>query len=332
MSKPLFLIFLLILIGIIGFHLIEDMSFLDSLYMTIITIFTVGFRELKEPMSQGGQIFTILVIIGGAGTVLFAFTKLFEIVNEGGLQTFLRKRHMEKHLKKIKDHYIICGHGRIGKTVEEALKAEGVPFVVIDSDPAEISALKEDQQTLSIEGDATNEEVLEMAGIKRAKGLAALLPTDADNLYLVLTVKLISPSLFVLAKALDDEAERKILQIGANKLVSPYKLSGHRIAQSLIRPTLVDFMDLIIRRQELALNMEEFVVRKGSPLRDKSMKESAIRNIANVIVVATKKPGKNIVFNPLADAILGLGDTLLVMGDKESIQSFESHFMGASNV
>jgi voltage-gated potassium channel len=328
MSKPFLLILLMILVGIIGYHFIEHMNLLDSLYMTIITIFTVGFREVKAPLSQGGQIFTIIVIIGGAGTVLFALTKLVEIVYEGGLQTFLRRRHMEKRLDKIKDHYIICGHGRIGRTVKESLKTEGVPFVVIENNPSEISALKEKADCLFIDGDATNEEVLISAGIKRAKALAALLPTDADNLYLVLTVKLINPSLFVLAKALEEEAEKKIIQIGANKLVSPYKLSGQRISQSMIRPTLVDFMDLVIRRQELALNMEEFIVRKDSPLLGKSLREGAIRSHANVIVVATKKPGEKIVFNPPAGATLTLGDTLLVLGDKESIQSFELQFMG----
>jgi voltage-gated potassium channel len=332
MFKPFLLILLMILIGTIGFLIIEHMSLLDSLYMTVITIFTVGFRELKEPMSHAGQIFTIMVIIGGAGTVLFAFTKLAEIVFEGGLQNFFWRRRMERRLEKIKDHFILCGHGRIGRTVKESLKHEGMPYVVIENNPLEIKVLEEESGSLFVEGDATNEEVLNKAGIKRAKALAALLPTDADNLYLVLTVKLINPSLFVLAKVLEEEAEKKILQIGANKIVSPYKLSGHRIAQSMIRPTLVDFMDLIIRRQELALNMEEFVVRKDSQLRGKSLRECAIRSRSNVIVVAIKRPGQNIVFNPPAGDTLDLGDTLLVLGDKDAMQSFEKNFMGAQNV
>ena len=332
MFKPFLLILLMILIGTLGFLIIEHMSLLDYLYMTVITIFTVGFRELKEPMSRAGQIFTIMVIIGGAGTVLFAFTKLAEIVFEGGLQNFFWRRRMERRLEKIKDHFILCGHGRIGRTVKESLKHEGMPYVVIENNPLEIKSLEEESDSLFVEGDATNEEILNKAGIKRAKALAALLPTDADNLYLVLTVKLINPSLFVLAKVLEEEAEKKILQIGANKIVSPYKLSGHRIAQSMIRPTLVDFMDLIIRRQELALNMEEFVVRKDSLLRGKSLRECAIRSRSNVIVVAIKRPGEKIVFNPPAGDTLGLGDTLLVLGDKEAMQSFEQNFMGAQNV
>lgn len=331
MLKPLLLILLMILIGTIGFAVIEHLDLLDSLYMTIITIFTVGFKEVKEPMSRAGQIFTIFVIIGGAGTAVYAFTRVAEIVYGGGLRKLLRRKHMEKRLERIRDHYIICGHGRIGRTVSESLRDEGASFVVIENGPAELAALKEEPGCLFVEGDATNEDVLHKAGIKRAKALAALLPTDADNLYLVLTVKLINPSLFVLAKAIEDEAEKKIIQIGANKLVSPYKLSGHRIAQSLIRPTLVDFMDLIIRRQELALNMEEFIVGKDSPLIGKSLKECAIRTHANVIVVATKKPGEGIIFNPPAGATLGLGETLLVLGDKEAMHAFELNFMGASN-
>ncbi len=167
------------------------------------------------------------------------------------------------------------------------------------------------------------------AGIKRAKALVALLRSDADNLYLVLTVKLINPSLFVLSKALEEEGERKILQIGANKVVSPYKLSGLRIAQGLIRPTVVDFMDLIIRRKELSLFMEEMVVKKDSPLVNRNLAESDIRKKSNVIVVAIKKPGKEIIFNPSPGITIDTGDTLLVLGDKEAVNQFENIFLGS---
>ena len=179
-----------------------------------------------------------------------------------------------------------------------------------------------------MEGDATNEEVLVKAGIKRAKALAALLATDADNLYLVMTVKLINPSLFVLSKVMDEEAERKILQIGANKVVSPYKLSGLKMAQALIRPTLVDFLDLIIRRSELSLSMEEMIVKKNSKIVDRTLEECDIRRKANVIVVAIKKPGEEIVFNPSPSVDIVSGDTLLVLGDNAHIDLFEKTYIG----
>jgi len=324
------LIILMMLIGTIGFHVIEGWSFLDCLYMTVITIFTVGFKEVRV-LSPQGQIFTIFVILGGVGTAIFAFTKIAEIAFEGGINKFWRRKRMEKKLKNLKDHYIICGHGRMGKIVRERLEEEKLTFVVIDNKEEKLQDIKQTNSCLFIEGDATHEDILTKAGIKKAKGLAALLPTDADNLYLVLSAKLINPSLFILSKAMDEEAERKILQIGANKVVSPYKLSGLKIAQGLIRPTLVDFMDLIIRRKELALYMEELVVKKDSKIVNRNLTECDIRRTANVIVVAVKKPGEELVFNPSPDTKMETGDILLVLGDKNAVNQFENIYLGTSS-
>ncbi len=310
--------------------MIEGWSFLDCLYMTVITIFTVGFKEVRVLSSQG-QIFTIFVILGGVGTAIFAFTKIAEIAFEGGISKFWRRRRMEKEIKNLKDHYIICGHGRMGKIVRERLEEEKLPSIVIDYKEEQLEDLKQTNSCLFIEGDATHEDILTKAGIKKAKGLAALLPTDADNLYLVLSAKLINPSLFILSKAMDEEGERKILQIGANKVVSPYKLSGLKIAQGLIRPTLVDFMDLIIRRKELSLYMEEFAVKKDSQIVNRNLRESDIRKTANVIVVAVKKPGEELVFNPSPDTKMETGDILLVLGDKNAVNQFENIYLGASS-
>jgi len=327
MWKPIVLFICLLLIGTIGFHSIESLSFLDSLYMTIITVFTVGFRELKEPMSPAGQVFTIFIILGGVGSVLYTFTKLGEIVYEGTINKIWRRRRMEKMIQKLKDHYIICGHGRMGQTVRERLEAENLPYVVIDNREEELAKLRDKQDCLFIEGDATSEDVLIEAGIKRGKALAALLATDADNLYLVMTVKMLAPSLFVLSKAMAEDAERKILQIGANKVVSPYKESGLKMAQGLIRPTLVDFMDLIIRRSELSLSMEELVVKKQSRIVQQTLAECDIRRKANVIVVAVKKPGEDIQFNPSPSMKIVPGDTLLVLGNNADIDLFEKSYI-----
>ena len=316
----------MILIGTFGFHFIEEMPPLDAFYMTIITIFTVGYREVK-PLSPAGQIFTIFVILGGVGTVLYAFTKIAEIIFGGGLQSFLRRKRMEKRLRNIKDHYIICGHGRTGRTVRERLMEEGVAFVAIDNSDDKLECLKDNPDCLFIKGDATQEEVLLAAGIKHAKGLAALLSTDADNLYLSFTAKLLVPSLFILAKATEEAAEKKLLQIGANRIVSPYKFSALKIAQGLLRPTVVDFIDLIIRRKELSLSMEEFIVSKDSVFKDRSLAESNIRQQANVIVVANKKRGADIVFNPVSSMKIEVGDSLLVLGDTQAMQLFENSFI-----
>lgn len=329
MWKPVLLILLMIMIGVTGFHLIEGWPFLDCLYMTIITISTVGFKEVRD-LSPQGQIFTIFIVLGGVGTVIFAFTKIAEVVFEGGVNEFWRRRKMEKKLQNLKNHYIICGYGRMGKIVSERLAEENSPFVVIENNENKIKEIQKNNTYLFIRGDATQEEVLVRAGIKNARALAALLPSDADNLYLVLTVKLISPSLFVLSKAMDEEAERKILQIGANKVVSPYKLSGLKIAQGLIRPTLVDFVDLIIRRKELSLYMEELVVKKESGIVERTLIECDLRRKANVIVVAVKRPGEEIDFNPSPNYTFETGDTLLVLGNEEAIKKFEKLYMEPS--
>jgi voltage-gated potassium channel len=254
-------------------------------------------------------------------------TKIAEIIFEGGMQRFLWRKRMEQKLKKIKDHYIICGCGRIGGTVLERLEQERISLVVIDSCHDALSEFPKSGTRLYIHGDATQEDVLIQAGVKRARALAALLPTDADNLYLVLTAKLLNPSLYVLSKALEEDGEKKILQIGANKIISPYKLSALRIAEGLIRPTVVDFVDLIIRRKEISLNMEELVLNRYSRLVGRSLKESDIRKKANVIVAAIKKPGEDIVFNPSPEEKFEIGDTLLVLGDKETIGTFERYFI-----
>jgi voltage-gated potassium channel len=294
--------------------------------MTVITIFTVGFNEVRE-MSPLGRVFTIFIIIGGVGTVLFAFTKTAEIVFEGGMKEFWRRRKMEKGLENLKDHFIICGYGRMGKIVSERLHEENLPFVIIENNAAKIETLRKERKFLFIPGDATQEEILLQAGIKKSRALATLLPSDADNLYLVLTVRLISPSLFILSKVVDEEAEKKIIQIGANKVVSTYRLSGLKIAQGLIRPTVVDFMDLIIRRKELSLYMEEYTAKKESILIGKTIAELNIRQKANVIVVAVKKPGKDIIFNPSSNFNIAAGDTLLVLGDELGINQFEKLFI-----
>ncbi len=326
MWKPFALLLLVILIGIVGYHLIEGWPFLDCLYMTVITIFTVGFHEVAD-LSSLGRIFTIFVIFGGVGTAIFTFTKVGEIIYEGGINRFWRRRNMENKLKNLKNHYILCGHGRMGRIVRERLEEESLPFVVVDSNEEKLEDLKETNACCFIEGDATQEEVLLQAGIKTAKGLVALLPTDPDNLYLVMTVKLLNPSLFVIARAMTDEAEKKILQIGANFVVSPYSVSGLRIAQALIRPTVVDFVDLIIRREELSLFMEEFVVKRNAKIDGQTLKTCDLRREANVIVVAIKKPGEEIVFNPSPDIRIGKGDTLLVLGYEDAITQFEKNYL-----
>jgi voltage-gated potassium channel len=329
MRKALLLILLVIILGTLGYYFLEGWPLLDGFYMTIITIFTVGFREVQT-LTLRGQVFTVFIILAGVGTLLYAFTQLGDMVFGGGMSQLLWRKKMERQIRRLKDHYIICGYGRMGHTVVDRFSAEKVPYVVIEIREERAASLAQDQKVLVITGDATQEEVLVEAGVKRARALAALLPTDADNLYLTLTAKLINPAIFVLAKALEEEGEKKILQIGANRTVSPYKVGGLKIAQALLRPTLVDFMDLIIRRQEISLAIEEITVPKNAKIAGHSLADSQIRKQANVIVVAVKKPGMDINFNPSPDITIETGDTLLVLGDEASEKNFEKVFIRGS--
>ena len=254
----------IIVIGIIGYTAIEGWSFLDSLYMTVITITTVGFDEVHD-LSAGGRIFNIFLIIGGVGGALYTLTGLIEYVVEGHFGINLGRRRMENKIAKLKDHLILCGYGRVGEEIANTLKEEDVPFVIVDNRP-ECIARAEQEGYLYLQGDATSDDVLKEAGIGRARGLVAAVGTDVDNTYITLSAKGLCPTLLITARASDAEAGKKIKMAGADRIVSPNVIGARRIAMLALRPSVVDFIDTITRRRGPELQMENIAINKDSSL------------------------------------------------------------------
>ena len=264
------------LVGTLGFVFIEGWSLGEAFYMTILTISTVGFSEV-HPLSSEGRLFASFLIVTGLGTAIYTFTRLGQVVLEGELQGVLGRKRMKNKLAKLKDHYIVCGFGRIGKPVAQDLKQEGYTVCILENDPereSEISAAEH----LYLIGDATDESVLDLAGIRRAKVVLALLPSDADNLFVTITVKELNPGVTVIARASDEKVEPRLKRSGADKVISPYKTAYARFFHAAIKPTVVEFLELVTHREYLQLSMEEITVLDGSTLQDITLSESEIRH------------------------------------------------------
>ena len=316
----------MIFIGTLGFYIIEGWSFLDCLYMTVITIFTVGFKEVRI-LSPQGQIFTIFVILGGVGTALFAFTKIAEIAFEGGINKFWRRRRMEKELKNLRDHYIICGYGRMGKIVRERLEEEKLPFVVIDNKEDAVAQLEEDGY-LYIHGDATNDTVLTKAGIDRARGLITVVGADTNNTYITLTARGLCPDLFIEARASLPGSEVKLEMAGANRVISPQAIGGRRMALLALRPAVVDFIDNVAYRSGQELQMENIEVGKRSSLIGMTIDQASHKTKATILAIITSNG--QVLANPLEDTI-NAEDRLVVIGARNKLAELESTFEGGDD-
>ncbi len=314
-KHALLLLLAVILFGTFGYTLIENWDLFDALYMTIISITTTGYREV-HPLSQFGKIFTLLVIILGVVTIAYTGGRVAQFFVETYV---LRRRRMTKKLKELKDHYIICGFGRMGKKICFELAESKAPFVVIEKNPEEIEMLN-NLNYLYVEGDATDDNVLLQAGIKRAKGLVAVLPTEAENVFATLSARVINPNIFIVSRAVEEETESKLLKAGANRVVKPYEIGGHRMAQVLLRPGVVDFIDIIARDKRFDLTIEEIEVRKDSPLIGQALTDSPIRNKLNTIIVAIYGTDGNIVYNPQSQTVIKENDKLIVIGEEKNIQ------------
>ena len=307
--------------GSVGFSWIEGWSLMDGVYMTVITISTVGFGEV-HPLSDAGKAFASLLIMAGLGTAVYTFTSLGQTLLEGELAEALGRRRMKSDLGKLEDHYIVCGNGRVGRTVSTYLDRRNLHFCVIEIDPAAEPELRRLHYRYVI-GDAAEDENLTLAGLARAKAVFALLPSDADNLYLTLSAKGLNPSVVVVARASGRGAETKLARAGADHVVSPYELVGLRLLQKVLSPTLLEFMDLVIRREHLELIMEEFRVASDSALAGRSIEEARIRSRYGLIIVAIKRPQVPLVFNPGAGEKIGAGDVLVVLGPEDRVKELE---------
>jgi len=303
------------IIGTYGYVKIENWDILDSFYMTLITLTTIGFREIK-PLSKEGILFTIFLVI--IGVTVFAYTVriMAIILLEGQFMIFGRIKRMERQINKLKNHYIICGYGKNGRQLAKEFNLRNVPFVVIDI--RMISELRNPlpEYVLYIEGDASSEEVLMKARIDKAKGLITVLPSDADNVFTTMTAKGLNKDIIIFAESTDPKDEKKLIQAGATRVIFPFLIASRKIVSSILKPNVVDFIDIALEGEDLSLEIEEIIVSQGSELVDKELKDSGIRQKFNIIIVAIKKEDGKIIFNPGPVSKILQGDTLIAMGDK----------------
>lgn len=313
------LILFIIAFGTVGYVIVEGWSFFDSLYMTIITITTVGYREVHD-LSFNGRLFTIFLIIGGVGTVLYALSTGVSIIVEGEIRDIFGRKKLEKKIKELSDHYIVCGYGRMGKIISKELKTEGVKFVVIEKDPR---MLEEKGDILFLIGDATRDHTLKEARVENAKGLISVLSTDAENLFVVLSARGLNPNLFIIARSAEEDSEQKLLRGGATKVISPYHIGGLRMAHTVLKPTVVDFLEFATKSGNIELQMQEIPVQEGSSLVGMTMEQCGIGRDLGVIIVAIKQATGDTKFNPTFRSTLRAGDTLIALGEISKLKTIE---------
>ncbi len=313
----LIFILTLIAIGTAGFHFIEGWNILESFYTTVLTLTTVGYGDFA-PKSSTGMLFTVVLVIFGVGTMLYTVGLVAQIMLEGRLMKLMGRGKMEKTIEKMSNHYIICGCGRIGMLIARELAAEKVPFVVMDNSPEVIQRIQE-EGFVYFRGDSTHDKCLIGAGIKRARGIVCVLPSDAQNLYVILTAKELNPKIWILSRSEEEESEHRLLRAGADRVMSPYTLGGNRMAMAILRPAMLDFIEITTRRQSLELRMDELPICEGSPLIGKSLEESEIRQRYGLIIVAVKKDSGKMIFNPVAGYVIQDGDKLIALGEEDNV-------------
>ena len=307
-------------ISVIGFRVIEGWNWFDAIYMVITTITTIGYREVHD-LSQAGRVFNLYVIFVGVGLLFLAIGALASALLEFELRKFFGRRRMEREIGRLTGHVIICGAGRVGRSVARELVLKPAPFVVVENNQDKM--LKLDPSWLVLNGDATQEQTLRDARIDNANGLVAAATTDAINLYIVLTARSLNPKLKIIARASEEDAEKHLRKAGADIVISPYIFAGHRIAQSFLRPNVIDFLDLATASdRQLDLELAEVRVEAGSPFAGKTLAGSQIRQAMNVIVLAIKK-SEGMYFNPEPDDKIEPGDFLIAMGEPSGLRRLE---------
>lgn len=308
----------LVLIGTSGYHWLEGMSIVDSLYMTVITISTVGFGEVHR-LSPYGRIFTIGLIIGGGGVAAYSVSVTAEFFMSGEWRKFLETRRRSRMQSKLSDHVIICGFGRVGRRVSNELIQEGVPFIIVDTNPARVEHAWERGYT-AVVGNAANEQMLKEAGIKKARALIAAVSSDAENVFIILTARSLNPDLPIIARANYEDSEPKMIRAGANRTIVPYTISGKRMVTMLMRPSVADFLDEIAHVGGLELLLEQITVEPDSPLAGKTISETNFRNELGVAILACRSPDGVFDMHPGPNTLIEPNGLLLVLGTREQLR------------
>lgn len=310
----------LIITGVIGYKSLLNLSLIDALYMTVITISTVGYGEIVA-MDTEAKLFSIMLIFVSLGTVGYLFSSIVSSLLEGDIRKAWRRRKMESIIDNMREHYIVCGAGETGYNAIKKLIEGNVPFVVIDKDIDKVNSLK-DEKIPAILGDATHEDILEKANIIHSKGLISSLSTDSENVYTVLTARQMNKNLYIVSRAINKHADEKLKRAGANNTISPNEIGGSRMASLMLRPHVISFLDVITKAGDVILDLEEVHIRLGSLLIDKSLVEAKIPEKTGLIVLAIKKGNsEELSFNPSSYEILEEGDIMVVLGEEEQVNN-----------
>ena len=311
-----------VLIGAFGYHHLGRSDYIDSFYMAVTTLFTVGFRELGE-VNDTTKLFTIFYLITGLGIATYALSSLTALIVEGDLRGYLKERRMEKRLAALTDHIVVCGLGKVGFQAAWEFKQAGIPFVIVEKLPTKSGNLRFEGDLIII-GDALDEIVLERAGIRRARGLIAAVGSDADNVLVTLTAKQLAPDLVVVARAARLGTEKKLKAAGADHIVSPYEIGGRRMAQLLLTPDLLNYVDLVVDKKPVEMAIEHILVSPGSRLVGASMRETRLRDTTGALVAGIIRPGEGLHFNPKGSEVFEAGDVILAMGTHHALGELET--------
>lgn len=315
-----------IMLGTLGFHLVEGWSLIESLYVTVQTVTTVGYGDIP-PKTPAGRVFASVFMFLGFGAVAYILTSTVQWIVQSELVAAIGERRRKREMNKLRNHFIICGAGRVGSRIIREMERVHVPFVVIESDGPKVAELI-DRGAHVIVRDATLEQTLRDAGVERAHGLAACLPDDADNLYVVLIARDLNHDLHIVARAVEEQAEAKLIRAGANRVVAPTIIGSHRMAQALMKPAVADFMDSITA-ENLDLGFEQIEVAATSPYVGQKISSTNIRSELNIVIVAIRHCHGEMEINPSGDATIEAGDMLVAIGRAESLAELNQQARGA---
>jgi voltage-gated potassium channel len=308
----------LFVFGVAGYMAIEGWPFIDALFMTAITVTTVGFQEVR-PLDTEGKIFTIFVAFFGVGWALYILIGLVELILEGELGLALGVRRMKTKIEALRDHYILCGFGRVGTEIAQEFRARGTPFVIVDSNPEAIGRAQASGYLL-VEGDATSDSVLQEAGIERARGLLAASDSDAGNTFVVLAAKALRPDLYVVSRAGRTESRPRMLRAGADRAISPYSIAGRRMALSALQPLVVEFIDTLARGRQEEQILAEIEISEESGLGSRTI-EDVMQPSRRAVVLGVQRASGAIQVGPRGNTRLKVGDRLIVLGDEAELEA-----------
>ncbi len=316
----------LLFVGTVGYIILADMTLLEAVFMTVTTISTVGY-EIVKPLDPAGMVFTVFLILIGVGVLFYSLGTIMELFFEGFLVEIMEGRRKQRMYERLRNHYIVAGYGRVGEQICHELSHVGVTFVVIERREERARSAERDGH-LVFEGDATDEEALEMLNLKKAKGLVACVGTDPENVFITLTARSVNSDLFIVARANALEAEAKLYKAGADRVISPAILGGRRMAAMLVKPTVAEYLDVVTHGEGVEFQLDEYQIDEHAPLCGDSIGGSDIRTKSGVLILAIRYPSGVIDTNPVATTVIEPGQEIIALGTKDQLRKFERLFLG----